>query len=87
MQLRRKTPVRWAVKDLAGLYFSSMDTGLTTRDCFRFMKAYSGQDSLRPVLQNEYSFWRRVRDRADRMYRDRRSESTGFTSPTEPGVS
>ena len=87
MQLRRKTPVRWAVKDVAGLYFSSMDAGLTTRDCFRFMKAYSGQDSLRPVLRNEYSFWRRVRDRADRMYRDRSCKSTGFTSPTEPGVS
>ena len=31
MQLRRKTPSRWIVKDIAGLYYSSMDIGLTKR--------------------------------------------------------
>jgi UDP-glucose:(heptosyl)LPS alpha-1,3-glucosyltransferase len=69
MQLRRRTPTRWAVKDVAGLYFSSMDVGLTSRDCYRFMKAYSGGQPLREVLKGELLFWHRVRVRAERMYR------------------
>jgi hypothetical protein len=36
-QLRKKTPRRWVVKDVAGLYFSVMDIGLTQRDLFRFV--------------------------------------------------
>jgi len=32
MQLRRKTPLRWTVKDIAGLYFSSMDIGIKRGD-------------------------------------------------------
>jgi len=32
VQLRKRTPKRWIVKDLAGLFFSAMDIGLTSRD-------------------------------------------------------
>ena len=40
VQLRKRTPSRWVVKDIGGLYFSSMRIGLTRRDLYRFMKVY-----------------------------------------------
>ncbi len=67
MQLRRKTPVRWKVKDVAGLYYSSMDIGLTKRDLFRFMMAYRGL-SLRETLK-ETKFWSKVARRGKNLYR------------------
>ncbi|MBL3467873.1 lipopolysaccharide core heptose(I) kinase RfaP, partial [Klebsiella pneumoniae] len=39
-QLRTRVPRRWRDKDLIGLYFSSMNIGLTQRDIWRFMKVY-----------------------------------------------
>lgn len=66
-QLRRKTPRRWAVKDVAGLYFSAMNIGLTQRDRFRFMKIYTGR-SLRGTLQNHAGFWRAVERTAEQLY-------------------
>lgn len=51
-QIRDKVPQRWRDKDLIGLYFSSMDIGLTKRDIFRFMKIYFDKP-LRKILQDE----------------------------------
>ncbi len=68
VQMRRRTPERWVIKDLAGLFFSSMDIGLTERDLFRFMKAYSGKP-LRTILKDEAGFWLRVSDRAVSLYK------------------
>jgi heptose I phosphotransferase len=68
VQLRRRTPRRWIVKDLASLYFSSLDLGLTSRDVLRFVRAYRGE-SLRQVLKQESRFWRQVIRRAVRLYR------------------
>ena len=68
VQVRRSTPERWVIKDLAGLFFSSMDTGLTSRDLFRFMEVYSGKP-LRTVLKDELCFWRQVNTRAVRLYK------------------
>ncbi len=67
VQLRRHTPSRWVVKDLAGLFFSSMDVGLTLRDYYRFMKCYRTRP-LRQILVQERSFWKRVTHRAVRLY-------------------
>ncbi|MEA3290915.1 MAG: lipopolysaccharide core heptose(I) kinase RfaP, partial [Pseudomonadota bacterium] len=67
MQIRRRTPTRWAVKDISGLYFSSMDVGLTDRDRFRFMKIYRSC-SLRHALSHDTLFWRRVRSRGRNLY-------------------
>lgn len=67
VQLRKHTPRRWKIKDLAGLYFSSMDIGLTRRDIFRFMKIYSGKP-LRNILKDNAEFWELVRRRAVRLY-------------------
>jgi heptose I phosphotransferase len=66
-QLRAKTPRRWMVKDLAGLWFSAMDTGLTQRDRFRFMKIYRGK-SLRPAWKKDMRFWKTVERTACRLY-------------------
>jgi heptose I phosphotransferase len=68
-RIRRSVPGRAVVKDLAGIYFSSLDVvPLTRRDLFRFMRVYRGQ-RLREVLLQERSFWKKVEKRAKRLYR------------------
>lgn len=39
-QMRDQVPQRWRDKDLIGLYFSSMDIGLSKTDIYRFLKIY-----------------------------------------------
>ena len=68
-QIREQTPERWVIKDLAGLYFSSLDAGLTQHDLFYFMKHYR-QQPLRAILRNENEFWMKVKKRGDDLYRD-----------------
>jgi len=68
VQIRRKTPHRWRVKDVAALYFSAMDIGLTRRDLLRFVRRY-GHGGLRTSLVGERRFWRDVEVRARRVYR------------------
>ncbi len=69
-QIRKKTPARWIVKDLGGLYFSALDIGLTSRDVLRFMKIYS-RKSVRQ-LREDNAFWRKVWKRAKQMRRSER---------------
>jgi heptose I phosphotransferase len=66
VQRRRRTPFRWRVKDVASLYFSALDAGLTRTDCLRFMQLYAGQP-LRLTLGNR--FWKAVSRRAESLYR------------------
>ncbi|QBG46591.1 lipopolysaccharide core heptose(I) kinase RfaP [Verrucomicrobia bacterium S94] len=66
-QIRKKTPRRWAVKDVAGLYFSAMDIGLTHRDILRFVKVYADLP-LRRALQERAGFWAAVKRKAERLY-------------------
>lgn len=68
VQLRARTPRRWIVKDLAGLYFSSMDIGLTRRDLLRFLRAYRRRP-LREILGREQRFWSAVDKKAQWLYR------------------
>ncbi|MGL4860350.1 MAG: lipopolysaccharide core heptose(I) kinase RfaP [Enterobacteriaceae bacterium] len=42
-QTRNKVPQRWRDKDLIGLYFSSLNIGLTKRDILRFLQIYFDQ--------------------------------------------
>ena len=67
-QIRASTPRRWQVKDLAGLYFSAMDCGLSRRDLLRFIAHYS-DGGLRQALRGEAALWREVAARAERLYR------------------
>lgn len=67
-RIRRRVPARWVVKDLAGLYFSAMDIGLTRTDCLRFMASYE-QRSPGEILRDHRPFWRRVARTAVALYR------------------
>lgn len=67
VQLRKKVPERWAIKDLAGLYFSSIDIGLNKKDILRFMKFYSGKP-LRIIFREDSRFWELVQRRAAKLY-------------------
>jgi hypothetical protein len=66
-QIRKHTPERWMIKDLAGLYFSSKDIELTSRDLLRFIKEYRNKP-LREVLNREPLFWEKVKQRGDKLY-------------------
>jgi heptose I phosphotransferase len=66
-QIRHRTPERWKIKDMAGLYFSSMDCGLTQRDVFRFLKGYFNQP-LREILRQHPDFLSQVEKRALKLY-------------------
>ncbi len=70
VQIRKKTPERWVVKDVGSLYFSAMEIGLTQRDLFRFIKRYSGKP-LKQALQEDARFWQRVQQRANALYKTR----------------
>ena len=88
MQIRKRTPTRWAVKDIAGLYFSSKDMKLTSRDLFRFMKVYRST-SLNEVLTTDTRFWKRVRHRGDNLYeseKKRRAQASGELTQPIPNL-
>jgi heptose I phosphotransferase len=67
-QIRRRTPRRWIIKDLAGLYFSALDIGMTRTDRGRFIRAYE-QRPLREILRERRRFWHRVEQTALALYR------------------
>lgn len=51
-QIRPSVPRRWRDKDLAGLYFSALNIGLTERDKLRFLRVYFDRP-LRQILTEE----------------------------------
>ncbi len=65
-QTRTVTPRRWRDKDLAGLYFSALEIGLTRRDVLRFLRAYFEQP-LRTVLREEVALLQRLERDAQRL--------------------
>ena len=67
-QVRPSVPRRWVEKDLAGLYFSAMDIGLTRTDRLRFIRAYE-QRSLREVSQSPTGLWNDTDRAARRLHR------------------
>jgi heptose I phosphotransferase len=62
-QIRKQIPRRMRIKDLAGIFFSSMDLGLNKRDALRFIAEYEKRRKLSPGL------WRSVLCAAGRLYR------------------
>lgn len=66
-QIRKKIPLRWQIKDLAGLYFSVKNIGLTQRDLLRFIKAYRAKP-LHDVMKNETLFWDKIKQRGEKLY-------------------
>lgn len=66
-QLRQRTPERWLVKDIASLYFSVMELGLTQRDYFRFMMLYH-DCQLRDCLTIHRQFWQKVAQQGTKLW-------------------
>lgn len=66
-QSRAQTPTRWRNKDLAALYYSALDIGLTRRDKLRFLRAYFDQP-LRQVLRDEAELLRWLESKAAKLY-------------------
>lgn len=66
-QLRAATPRRWRDKDLAALYFSALDIGLTRRDRLRFLRVYFGRP-LRDVLLRQADLLRMLEREARRLH-------------------
>jgi len=67
VQFRRQLPFRWRLKDLAALYFSSMEIGLTVRDLYRFICIYSDQPLRIDLLNNK--LWQYVVKRGRKLHR------------------
>ncbi|TWE01557.1 heptose I phosphotransferase [Pseudomonas sp. AG1028] len=69
-QVRYRVPRRWRNKDLAGLYFSALNIGLTQRDLLRFLKVYflaADSRPLRQILREEASLLSWLQRKADRL--------------------
>ncbi|QXX81952.1 lipopolysaccharide core heptose(I) kinase RfaP [Providencia sp. R33] len=65
-QLRTSVPMRWRDKDLIGLYYSSLNIGLTQRDIFRFMKIYFALP-LKEILKQEQALIEKVSHKAEKI--------------------
>ncbi|NWB07601.1 lipopolysaccharide core heptose(I) kinase RfaP [Pseudomonas sp. G5001] len=66
-QVRSKIPRRWRDKDLAGLYYSALEIGLTRRDKLRFLKAYF-QQPLRQILGEQSALLSALERMAAKLY-------------------
>lgn len=76
-QTRGRTPRRWRDKDLAALYFSALEIGLSRRDKLRFLKGYFRQP-LRAILRGEAPLLNWLEAEARRlMARYRRKRAAG----------
>lgn len=64
--VRLVIPPAARMKDIAALYFSAMDAGLSRRDYLRFMRLYHG--NLRETLGKDHAFWQQVQTRARKLY-------------------
>jgi heptose I phosphotransferase len=68
VQIRKKAPLRWIIKDLAGLYFSTFDVGLTRRDIYRFLSIYFS-DSWPEILKTKASTLKKIAFKAGAIKR------------------
>ena len=81
-QLRGATPRRWRIKDLAGLYFSAMDCGISQRDLLRFLR-HSDPRGLRAALGPKLRFWQQVERRARALYQREHGKPPPALAATE----
>lgn len=65
-QIRRQVPRRWRDKDLIGLYFSSLEIGLTSRDIYRFLRIYFSMP-LREIFRLEAVLFERAITKAQKI--------------------
>lgn len=77
-QMRVRVPRRWLVKDLASVYFSAMDLGITRADRLRFLITYFAQ-SLRKTMAEHGALLQQVEVRAQKLYqRELRLKARGL---------
>ena len=67
-QMRAAVPRRWLVKDVASIYFSSLDIGLTKKDVYLFLQVYFNMP-LREVFNRHEPLLNSVTKRAIQLYR------------------
>ncbi|OUS10557.1 lipopolysaccharide core heptose(I) kinase RfaP [Gammaproteobacteria bacterium 54_18_T64] len=67
-QMRAVVPRRWLVKDIASIYFSSLDIGLTKKDVYLFLKIYFDMP-LREIFSSHDVLLDSVTKRAIQLYR------------------
>ncbi len=67
-QVRSRVPLRWLLKDLAGLHFSSMDAGLTKRDRLRFISCYEGK-TVQQTMKDMPELWSKIDRKAISLYK------------------
>ncbi len=72
-QIRKVIPRRMRIKDLAGIFFSSMDLGLTRMDMLRFIAVYQKPGKLSAGL------WRQVWNTACKLYRKEYGRSIPYS--------
>jgi heptose I phosphotransferase len=65
-QIRQHVPRRWRNKDLIGLYFSSLEIGLTSRDIYRFLRVYFSMP-LREIFRQEVRFFEQAVTKAQKI--------------------
>lgn len=65
VQIRKAIPMRWLIKDLAGLFYSAFDLPLTRRDLLCFLSVYKRQwmrgdfDELQSIVQRAVALYRK----------------------------
>ncbi|UDG80723.1 Lipopolysaccharide core heptose(I) kinase RfaP [Candidatus Hartigia pinicola] len=62
-QIRKRIPKRWRDKDLMGIYFSSLELGITNRDIYRFLKTYFDLD-LRTIFSIESDLIKKAKNKS-----------------------
>lgn len=67
-QIRQRVPRRWLIKDVASLYFSAMDLGLTKNDMWRFLIRYF-ELPLAVILREKKFLLLQIQWRANKLYR------------------
>ena len=67
-QMRTVVPRRWLVKDIASIYFSSLDIGLTKKDVYLFLQVYFDMP-LHEIFTRHAALLNSVTKRAVQLYR------------------
>ncbi len=67
-QIRASVPSRWLIKDVASIYFSSLDIGLNKKDVYRFLRVYFDMP-LREIFEKHEVLLKLIEKRAVQLYR------------------
>jgi UDP-glucose:(heptosyl)LPS alpha-1,3-glucosyltransferase len=66
-QCRARVPLRWQIKDLAALYYSTLNLGFNRRDILRFLRVYF-DCPLREILETKPLLLKKIQRRALKIY-------------------